>query len=161
VAVPTNGDKVVYGASAGYRVYPSQTQGFVFGGGATFTPPEGRGRQLRGWADVQAGYGYQPLPHLGCWGTELTAGLAAGVLPDAGGYPISGGVVWHAGFPYRISGSKKPWELTEHMELFSTLTPSVGLVQLIPFGAGHEHRVVSTAVFSLTYRLSDFVLTQP
>ena len=121
--VPTDGGKVSLGASGGYRIYPGVTRGLVMGGGVAFAPKGGRDRPWRAWADAQAGYGYQPVSHLSHWGVELTAGPAVGLIPDAGEHPVSLGWSWHAGAAYRISGTKKPWEMTEHVQLFSTLTP--------------------------------------
>ena len=160
VLVPTDAGKATYGASAGYRVYPGSTQGVVLGVGASAAPHEGPERPWLAWADTQVGYGRQPVPYGSRWGFELSAGPAAGVLP-AQGRPWSVGWASYLGVPCRISATHRPWELSEHALLFSTLTPALQLAQLIPAGSGREHRLASILVVSLTYRLNTLLLSEP
>jgi hypothetical protein len=158
--VPTDSGKVAYGATAGYRVYPGSTRGFFCGAGASVALREGPERPWTAWGDAQVGYGQQPVPYLSRWGFELSAGPAAGVLPEPD-HPWSVGWASQLGVPYRISTTHRPWELSEHALLFSTLTPSLQMAQLIPVGSGHEHRLANILVVSLTYRLNSLLLSEP
>jgi hypothetical protein len=160
VLVPMNTGKAAFAASAGYRASLGSTQGLVLGLGASAAPGEGRERPWTAWGDAQVGYGRQPVPYLSRWGFEAGAGPAAGVLPGPG-HPWSVGWASYVGVPYRISATHRPWELSEHALMFSTLTPALELAQLISVGSREEHRLANILVVSLTYRLSSFLLSEP
>jgi hypothetical protein len=159
--VPANGSRVTYGGSAGYRTYFGSGEGFVFGANATLAPPAEGKRKSRILGDLTAGYGYLPLPYRGQWGIELGAGPAAGVIPNRDGYPYSMGVGWQLDVPYRVSGTRKPWEVKDRYENYSSLMASFAGSHLIPIGSGHDHVFTTTFVFSLSYRFDTWLAVEP
>src|SRR5579872_3624158 len=131
--VPLSGGEVPVGVTAGYSAFPDSSQGVVLGGGVSFAPPgEGTDRQARGWADVTVGYGVQPVPDGPHLGFEGKLGPAAGILPDDGGYPFALGWVYEVDALYRVSHTRRPWELGDHVLTYGLLVPSVQVAQLIP-----------------------------
>lgn len=160
--VPLSGDKVPVGFSAGYEFSPSGSRGLVLGAETSIAPPgEGAGRNGRGWGSGTLGYGYEPVPDETHLGVEVKAGPAAGILPDRGGYPFSIGWTYEVDAIYRLSPTKRPWELGDHTLTYPVLIPSFQVVQLVPLGEGHDHGLATTFVFGIALRVDSWLAVEP
>lgn len=160
--VPTSGEKVLYGASGGYALYPSGSSGIVFAANGTlgFASP-GESNHTQGWGTVQVGYGNRPVPDASRIGVELGLGPAAGDLTDSGGHAFAMGGAFDLSLLYRVSPTERPWQLGRHVDTYHMIVPSLEVAQLIPIGQGHDHGVVTTFVFSLAYRFDEWLAVEP
>jgi hypothetical protein len=160
--VPTSGEKVLYGASGGYSLYPSGSRGLAVAANGTigFASP-GESNRTQGWGSVQVGYGNRPVPDDSHLGIELALGPAAGDLVDSGRHAFAMGWTTDLSLLYRVSPTERPWQLGRHAETYHMLVPSIEVAQLVPVGAGHDHGLVTTFVFSLAYRFDGWLAVEP
>lgn len=160
--VPTSGEKVLYGASGGYSLYPSGSSGIAVAANGTlgFASP-GESNRTRGWGSLQVGYGNRPVPDASRVGVELGLGPALGSLLDSRGHAFAMGWAYDLSLLYRVSPTERPWQLGRHAETYHMVVPSLEVAQLIPTGAGHDHGVVTTFVFSLAYRFDGWLAVEP
>lgn len=168
---PTNGDRVEFGPSFGYRAYLGESSGVVLGGSATLGLPLNASRHPgRAFMEGRVGYGNLPLPTKEHVGFEAWLGPVVGWTHSSKNLAFAPGWTLGVGIPYRISPSKQPWELsdstqptklTERALAFATLEPVLSFVQIFPVAGDRAGSPDNLFVGSLVLGWDSWLLVEP
>ncbi|HEX2731282.1 MAG TPA: hypothetical protein VHM70_06750 [Polyangiaceae bacterium] len=158
--VPVNADKAEFGPTAGYRVSLGDSDGLMVGGFGSMTfpasPSHHTGHGLMGGG---LSYGNLPLPIEPHLGFEGGVGLTGGWSSSTGKATPAGGWYLDIGLPYRVSPTRRPWQMTSRALTYFSVEPALQLMQLFHVSAARE--VETCMTFSLRLQLDQWVVAEP
>jgi hypothetical protein len=105
------------------------------------------------------GYGSAPLPIKGHFGFEGWVGGALGWTPSSEDISVVPGWTVGVGVPYRVSRSRRPWELDRRALTYWFVQPKVGFVQLVDVPG--DWTVDNLFLASLVVGVDSWLLVEP
>jgi hypothetical protein len=153
-------EKLVVGPEVGWRDYALNSQGFIFGGRASFLPKPEHSCCYEFRVRGDLGYGVFPLLHESHWGFETTLSPTLGnvEVDDKGSFAVGGEFVLAA--PFRVNPSKDLWQQNALSESIWMIVPSAGYELLVPMYEGN-FRPVSAFEIMINVRFTQWPTVVP